>query len=96
MPRLLCLCERAQSPFDVLPHCVKLGTTTELPFVCPMENFLNVEELEGLWATREEGFVQTWGHSRERGRPAGGADLTSCCDLGRFSTPRSTPMRPRR
>jgi len=71
MPRLLCLCERAQSPFDVLPHCVKLGTTTELPFVCPMENFLNVEELEGLWATREEGFVQTWGHSRERGRPAG-------------------------
>ena len=28
MPRLLCLCERAQSPFDVLPTCVKRGTTT--------------------------------------------------------------------
>ena len=68
MPRLLCLCERGQSPFDVLPSCVKLGTTTQLPFVCPMENFLNVEELEGLWATAEQGFVQTWG-STEKGRP---------------------------
>tara|TARA_B100000795_G_scaffold212702_1_gene166369 strand:+ start:548 stop:2539 length:1992 start_codon:yes stop_codon:yes gene_type:complete len=68
MPRLLCLCERGQSPFDVLPNCVKLGTTTELPFVCPMENFLNVEELEGLWASAEDGFVQTWGNT-ERGRP---------------------------
>ena len=48
MPRLLCLCERAQQPWDVLPACIKTGTTTALPFVCPMENFLNVEELEGL------------------------------------------------
>ena len=58
MPRLLCLCERAQQPWDVVPSCIKLGTTTELPFVCPMENFLNVEELEGLWAP--EGFVTPW------------------------------------
>ena len=50
MPRLLCLCERAQQPWDIIPTCIKLGSTTELPFVCPMENFLNVEELEGLWA----------------------------------------------
>ena len=69
MPRLLCLCERAQSPFDVIPECVKKGTTTALPFVCPMENFLNVEELEGLWATADDGFVQTWGGADTRGRP---------------------------
>lgn len=42
MPRLLCLCERSQQPLDVVPTCIKAGTTTRLPFVCPMENFLNV------------------------------------------------------
>jgi hypothetical protein len=57
MPRLLCLCERAQQPWDVLPACIKLGTTTSLPFVCPMENFLNVEELEGLWVP---GYESPW------------------------------------
>jgi hypothetical protein len=60
MPRLLCLCERAQQPWDIIPTCIKLGSTTELPFVCPMENFLNVEELEGLWA---DGFESHWSSS---------------------------------
>ena len=34
MPPLLCLCERAQQPWDVLPTCTKSGTSTPtLPYV---------------------------------------------------------------
>ena len=50
MPRMLCLCERAQQPWGVLPGCVKDGaSSTPLPFVCPIEYIFDVEELEDLW-----------------------------------------------
>ena len=37
LPRMLCFCERAQQPWNVLPGCVKEGASTQLPFVCPVE-----------------------------------------------------------
>lgn len=51
LPRLHCMCERSQSPRDILPACVKNGATTDIPFLCPAEQFLNIEEFEGLWTS---------------------------------------------
>ena len=44
IPKHHCLCERAQAPFAVLPDCVKDGASTPLPFVCPLEHILDLEE----------------------------------------------------
>ena len=50
LPRMLCLCERAQQPWGVLPSCLKDGaSSTPLPFVCPLENIFDIEELEEMW-----------------------------------------------
>ena len=55
MPRLLCLCERAQSPFAILPSCVKVGASTPIPFVCPLEHLFNIEDLAPMW---EQGYLE--------------------------------------
>ena len=52
LPRIQCLCERAQSPWGILPSCVKDGASTPMPFVCPLEYLLDLEELEGMWHTK--------------------------------------------
>lgn len=55
LPRLLCLCERAQSPFAILPSCVKVGASTPIPFVCPLEHLFDIEDLAPMW---EQGYLE--------------------------------------
>lgn len=61
MPKMLCLCERSESPFALLPSCTITGSSTRLPFVCPLESIFDVVRVEKLWAkTTDEpnGYLQ--------------------------------------
>jgi hypothetical protein len=51
MPRMLCLCERSESPFALLPKCVLDGASTPVPHVCPLESVYDVARLEKIWQT---------------------------------------------
>ena len=42
LPRFLCPCERAESPFNVLPSCVFESASTVLPAVCPLESLFDL------------------------------------------------------
>ena len=39
-----------QVPVAILPSCVKDGASTSLPFVCPLEHLIDVEDLVGIWS----------------------------------------------
>jgi len=61
MPKFLCLCERAESPFSLLPTCTITGSSTQLPFVCPLESLFDVVRVEHLWASTDAepgGYLQ--------------------------------------
>lgn len=49
MPKMLCLCERAESPTSLLPTCVLDGASTPIPHVCPLESVFDVARVEQLW-----------------------------------------------
>ena len=42
LPKFLCLCERAESPYAILPSCILEGASTTLPFICPLESLFDV------------------------------------------------------
>ena len=42
MPRFMCMCERAESPFAILPACIIDGASTPTPHVCPLESLFDV------------------------------------------------------
>ena len=61
MPKMLCLCERSESPFSLLPTCTLAGSSTKLPFVCPLESIFDVVRVEHLWAKTSadpDGYLQ--------------------------------------
>ncbi|KAL1512007.1 hypothetical protein AB1Y20_005282 [Prymnesium parvum] len=45
MPRMLCLCERAEGPMALLPKCFLDGSSTPVPHVCPLESVYDVARL---------------------------------------------------
>eukprot|EP00966_Prymnesium_polylepis_P198871 4609249-Prymnesium_polylepis.1 len=45
MPRMLCLCERAEAPMALLPQCTLDGASTPVPHVCPLESVYDVARL---------------------------------------------------
>jgi len=49
MPKMMCMCERSESPFALLPKCVLDGASTPVPHVCPLESVYDVARLERLW-----------------------------------------------
>jgi len=49
MPRMLCLCERAEGPQALLPQCVLDGASTPVPHVCPLESVYDVARVENIW-----------------------------------------------
>jgi len=51
MPKMLCLCERSEGPFALLPSCVLDGASTPVPHVCPLESVFDVARVESLWKT---------------------------------------------
>ena len=51
MPRMMCLCERAEGPAALLPSCVLDGASTPIPHVCPLESVFDVARVERLWQT---------------------------------------------
>ena len=55
MPKFLCVCDRAESPFALLPTCKLEGTSQSLPFVCPLESIFDVVRVEEFW---KRGFLQ--------------------------------------
>jgi hypothetical protein len=96
LPRLLCLCERAQQPGGVLPSCVKDGASTPLPFVCPVEHILDVEELQELWTSgylilRPWTLLNRSYHQRAADALAGGVVTVRWLRGGTEGTPATTP-----
>ena len=55
MPRMLCMCERAESPTSLLPQCVIQGASTPTPHVCPLESVYDVARVEQIW---NSGYLQ--------------------------------------
>jgi len=55
MPRMLCLCERAEGPMALLPKCVLDGASTPVPHVCPLESVYDVARVEAIW---QRGYLQ--------------------------------------
>lgn len=55
MPRMPCLCERAEGPTALLPSCVLDGASTPVPHVCPLESVFDVARVERLW---QEKYLQ--------------------------------------
>ena len=42
LPKFMCHCERAESPYAILPSCILEGASTTLPFICPLESLFDV------------------------------------------------------
>ena len=52
MPKMICMCERAEGPTALLPSCVLDGASTPVPHVCPLESVFDVARVEKLWQTK--------------------------------------------
>ena len=97
LPRLLCLCERAQSPFAILPSCVKTGASTPLPFVCPLEHLFDVEDLAPMWE-EEPSYLELrpWTLLDDAFHPHAAAELRGSHGHGGRATLRWAARRDRR
>jgi hypothetical protein len=70
LPKFMCLCERAESPYAILPSCILEGASTELPFVCPLESLFDVaRNLKRILPIRPWTFLNSSVH-----RPPPGAE----------------------
>ena len=64
LPRLLCLCDRAEGPSLVLPQCSMGGSDERLPFLCPLTHIFDLPRLLSLAgepggvALREHSFLR--------------------------------------
>mmetsp|Transcript_24634 Transcript_24634/g.80370 ORF Transcript_24634/g.80370 Transcript_24634/m.80370 type:complete len:584 (-) Transcript_24634:721-2472(-) len=77
MPRMACLCERAESPAALLPGCTLEGASTPVPHVCPLESVYDVARVERIW---QKGYLQlrpwTFLNSSIHKPPAGALPFT--------------------
>ena len=85
LPRFLCVCDRAESPFALLPTCTLQGTSTQLPFTCPLESLFDLVRVERIW---KDGYlpIHPWTllnrtiHAPPAGaRPFDAADVATVC-----------------
>ena len=82
MPRMLCLCERSEGPFALLPRCVLDGASTPVPHVCPLESVYDVARLEPIW---QRNYIQllpwTFLNSTIHKAPAGAQSIDAASDI---------------